>query len=224
MRYLIFDAGSLISLTMNGLLPILEKLKQGYDGEFIITPAVKREVIDRPLKIKKYSLEGVKMKDFLDRGVLKLSSKIVNDGVLDKETKRLLRIANSSFRVEKTREKITLIQEGEASCLAFANLCKCKNAIAIDERTTRMITEAPESLRKLFEKKLSKPIRFDEGSLTEFKKFRFIRSAEVLYMAYKKNLFALKKGRVLLESLLYGVKFKGCAISSKEIDEIKKLA
>jgi hypothetical protein len=223
MRYLIFDAGALISITMNGLLPIIEKLKQGYDGEFIITPAVKREAIDRPLKIKKYSLEGVKIKDLLDRGILKLSTKVVPNSKLDQETKRLLRIANSAFRVEGSREKINLIQEGEAACLAFANLCKCKNAIAIDERTTRMLTEAPDSLRRLLEKKLSKQIRYDERSLKEFKNFRFIRSAEVLYVAFKKDLFDLKKDKTLLDALLYGVKFKGAAISSKEIEEIKKL-
>ncbi|MBT3397573.1 hypothetical protein HOA55_03720 [archaeon] len=223
MRYLIFDAGALISLTMNGLLPILEKLKKQYDGEFIITPAVKREIIDRPLKIKKYSLEGVKMRDLLNRGILKLSSRIVPNSKLDQETKRLLRIANSAFRVEESREKINLIQEGEAACLAFANLCKCNNAIVIDERTTRMLTEAPDSLRRLFEKKLSKQIRLDERSLKEFKNFRFIRSAEVLFIAFKKGLFDLKADKTLLDALLYGVKFKGAAISSKEIEEMKKL-
>jgi len=208
---------------MNGLLPILEKLKKQYDGEFIITPAVKREIIDRPLKIKKYSLEGVKMRDLLNRGILKLSSRIVPNSKLDQETKRLLRIANSAFRVEESREKINLIQEGEAACLAFANLCKCNNAIVIDERTTRMLTEAPDSLRRLFEKKLSKQIRLDERSLKEFKNFRFIRSAEVLFIAFKKGLFDLKADKTLLDALLYGVKFKGAAISSKEIEEMKKL-
>ena len=54
MKYLIFDAGPIISLTMNGLLPILEKLKKVFDGEFILTPSVKSEVIDRPMRIKKY--------------------------------------------------------------------------------------------------------------------------------------------------------------------------
>ena len=32
MKYLIFDAGPIISLTMNGMLPIIEKLKGVFDG------------------------------------------------------------------------------------------------------------------------------------------------------------------------------------------------
>jgi hypothetical protein len=33
----------------------------------------------------------------------------------------------------------------------------------------------------------------------------------------------MKKDRNLLDALLYGLKFKGAAISGKEIEEIKKL-
>ncbi len=33
-----------------------------------------------------------------------------------------------------------------------------------------------------------------------------------------------KKDKELLDALLYGVKFKGCAISSVEIEEMKRLA
>ena len=47
MKYLIFDAGPIISMTMNGLLPLIEKLKNECGGcEFVLTPAVKKEVID----------------------------------------------------------------------------------------------------------------------------------------------------------------------------------
>src|SRR3989344_3052577 len=135
MKYLIFDSGPIISLTMNGLLPILEKLKNNFKGEFIITPQVKREVIDRPLEIKKYSLEALQVKDLLDRNVFKLSSEIISDQKLEKEIKRILKIANGILRTEQTGEKIKIIQEGEAACLAFSNLCNSENVIVIDERT-----------------------------------------------------------------------------------------
>src|SRR3989344_5329454 len=36
MKYLIFDAGPLINFSMNGLLPMLEKLKKEFKGQFII--------------------------------------------------------------------------------------------------------------------------------------------------------------------------------------------
>ncbi len=219
-KFLIFDAGPIISLTMNGLLDVLEKLKKDFKGEFIITPQVKAEVIDRPLKIKKYELEGVKVKSLLDKGVLRLSSDFIANSRLNKEVVRIQNIANSIFRAE---DKITLIHDGEASCLAFSRLCSCDSLIVIDERTTRMLSEAPEKLKGLMQKKLHMDIIVNEKSLREFGKFKFIRSAEVLYVAYKKNLFDLKKDKLLLDALLYGVKFKGAAISSREINEIKSL-
>ncbi|MAH51129.1 hypothetical protein CMI37_35255 [Candidatus Pacearchaeota archaeon] len=222
-KFLVFDAGPIISLTMNGLLPILEKLKKEFDGEFVITPDVKKEVVDRPLKIKKYALEGVKVSHLIEKGVLVLSSKFVSDSVLNREAKKILKSVNSAFRDEKTGDKIGLIHEGEASLLAFANLCKCNNVIVIDERTTRMLTEAPEKLEHLMEKKLHTDIDADIDKLKELERFKFIRSAELLYVAYKKNLFELKKNKVLLDALLYGVKFNGAAISSREIEKIKKL-
>ena len=223
-KFLIFDAGPIISLTMNGLLDIIEKLKKEFDGEFIIVPAVKKEIIDKPSKIKKYALESVRVQGLFDKGVFKMSSSFINDNVLAKEGKKIMNIVNSSMKAERTGEKIRLIQAGEAECLAFSRLCKCDNAIVIDERTTRMLTEAPEQLRNLMEKKLHTKIDILDGQFKDLSNLRFIRSAELLYIAYKKNLFDLKKDRVLLDALLYGVKFKGCAISSREIEKIKKLA
>ena len=42
MKYLIFDAGPIISLTLNGMLPVIEKLKSVFDGAFLLTRALKR--------------------------------------------------------------------------------------------------------------------------------------------------------------------------------------
>jgi len=223
MKYLIFDAGPIISLTMNGMLPIIEKLKRIFPGEFIITPHVKSEVIDRPMKIKKYKLEAIQVKDMLDRGIFKMSNEIVPQEKLDKEIKRLLKVTGGVLRVTQTGEKIQIIHEGEAACLAFANLCDCESAIVIDERTTRMLTEAPKNLEKMMEKKLHTAIDSQLSLLKELKKFKFIRSAELLFIAYKKNLIDIQKSKDLLDALLYGVKFKGCAISSEEVEEMKKL-
>lgn len=220
-KFLIFDAGPLISLTMNGLLDILEKLKENFEGEFIITPDVKREVIDKPLKIKKYELEGIKINNLLERGILKLSSEFIPNNRLEKETYRIMKIANTSFR---TYENINLIQRGEASCLAFSSLCNARNVIVVDERTVRLLSESPENLKKIMEKKLHASIRMNQKAVNQFKNFKFIRSAELLYIAYIKNLFKLKKDKTLLDALLYSVKFAGTSISSDEINEMKQLA
>ena len=158
MKYLIFDAGPIISLTMNGMLPILEKLKDVFDGEFILTPHVRREVVDKPMKIKKFKLEAIQVNDMIDRGIFKMSSEIISNQKLDQETKRLLKVTNGVLRTSATKEKIKIIHDGEAACLAFSNLCEADNVIVIDERTTRMLTEAPQNLEKMMEKKLHTPL------------------------------------------------------------------
>lgn len=224
MKYLIFDAGPIISLTMNGLLGVLEKLKENFDGEFILTPNVKREVVDRPMKIKKYQWEAIQVRDLIDRGVLKYCSDFISIEKLDRETKKISKIANSFLSSSKTGEKIKLIHEGEAACLAFASLCKCESVIVIDERTTRLLTESPANLKKLMERKLHFPLKTDNSKLAEFKKFKFIRSSELIYVAYKKGLIPYKKDKNTLDAILYSLKFKGTAISNEEIEEMKRLA
>lgn len=221
-KFLIFDAGPIISLSMNGLLYVIEKLKEGFDGEFVITPRVKREVLDRPLGIKKYQLEALRVKDLLDKKVLRLASEFVSGSAIEREAKRISQIANNLFKADG--EKIKLIQEAEASCLAFARLCKCDNLIVIDERTTRMISEAPDNLRKIMSSRLHAKIKVDERNARELSGFKFIRSAELVYVAYKKGLIDLKKSAQLLDALLYGLKFKGTAISTGEIEVIKQIA
>lgn len=223
MKYLIFDAGPIISLTLNGMLPIIEKLKSAFGGEFILTPAVKREVVDRPMKIKKFKLEALQVQNLIDKGVFKMSSDIISNQKLDKETKKILKNANGVLRTTATGEKIKIIQEGEATCLAFINLVKGEHLIVIDERTTRMLTEAPHNLESMIERKIHTPLDSTLGLIEGWKKFKFIRSAELLYIAWKKDLIGVKNDKELLDALLYGAKFKGCAISSVEIEEIKRL-
>ena len=224
MKYLIFDAGPIISLAMNGMLPVVKKLKEVFDGEFILTPHVKNEVVDRPMKIKKFKLEAMQVKNMIDRGIFKMSSEVVPQQKLDKEVKRLLKVTGGVLRTTQTGEKIDIIHAGEAACLAFSNLCGADSVIVIDERTTRMLTESPKNLEKMMERKLHTPLDAQLSLLDELKGFKFIRSAELLFVAHKKGLIPMKNGKELLDALLYGVKFKGCAISSTEIEDMKKLA
>ena len=221
-KYLVFDAGPIISLTMNGLLYVLEKLKKEFDGDFIITPRVKEEIIDKPLKIKKYEFEGIRVNDLLDRGVLKLSSEVISNNQLEAETRKIMDLANNSLKT--LNENVHLIHDAEASCLAFSRLCNCDSLIVIDERTTRVLIEAPENLKKIMEKKLHAIVNIDLNKLKVLGDFRFIRSSELLYIAYEKNLLNLKKDKILLDALLYSVKYSGTSISSREIEEIKSLA
>ena len=222
MKFVILDSGPLISLTLNGLQDILEKLKTKYkEIQFIITPAVKHEVIDHALNVKKYELEGLKLTDLMNRKILTPSSEYVSNNLLERETQRIMKTANNIIQV--SGKPVELIQIGESSCLAFTNLCKCESIIAIDERTTRLLSESPENLQKIMERKLHMQLNLNFKLLKEFKDFKFIRSSELLYIAFKNNLIGLKTDKGLLDALLYAVKYTGTAISSKEIEEMKNL-
>ncbi len=222
MKFLVFDAGPLISLTLSGLLEIVEKLKKDLvDVRFIITPQVRREVIDRAMSIKKYKLEAVKISDLIERGILEKSERFIDNKELAKETANVLNKSRKILGAD--REMINLIQEGEASCLAFCKLGKFNSLIVIDERTTRLLSESIENLKELMTRKLHTPIFIHPEELNYFKDFRYIRSSELAFLAYKKGLIALKKNEDTLDAILYSLKFHGTAISSREIEEMKKI-
>ena len=73
-KAIIFDAGTLISLSMNGLLDELQRLKEIFNGDFLITEQVKYEIIDKPLSIKAFELEALKVQQLLEKGILKISN------------------------------------------------------------------------------------------------------------------------------------------------------
>ena len=180
---IIFDASTLISFSMAGLLPEIKELKKIFKGKFIISQAVKEEAIDRPMKIQRFQLEAIKIKALLDEKILELPIAL---GLDDKVIR------------EKTNE------------------------IAIDERTTRSLSETPNELKKYLESKLHAKMTIKQEKVDFFKQFRFIRSTELIYVAYKKGLLRLK-GTENLSAVLYALKYKGCAISGREIQEIKNL-
>lgn len=224
-KILIFDASSLISFAMNGLLPELRELKKIFPGKFIIPKEVKGEIIDRPINIKRFELEALKLNELVDEGVLELPSSIgLDEDFITAETNRILDIANNSF-LEKGSKPVHLIDLGETACLVLSKILNEKeipNLLAVDERTTRMLSEKPENLKKLLQKKLHTRIDIKKDKLKYFRGFKFIRSAELIYIAYKKGLVKIKNKKIL-DALLYALKFKGCAISRDEIEKIKKL-
>ena len=224
MKILIFDSSTLISFAMNGLYEELEKLKKIFPGKFIITEDIKKEVIDRPLSIKRFELEALQIKKLLDNKILEMPEAIdIKNNELISETRKVMDFANNCF---KTNNKtIHLIDYGEASCLALARLLnqrKIENAVVVDERTARMLGEKPQNLLKLMSEKLHTKVMPNSGNYNFFKGLRFIRSSELIYVAYKKGLIDLKNGQVL-DALLWAMKFKGCAISGDEIKEIERI-
>lgn len=222
---IIFDASTIISLAMNGLLDKLVKLKRIFKGKFLITQDVKYEIIDRPIKVKRFELEALRVRKLLNDKVLEMPSSLgITDSEITNKTNKMLSIANKMFISEK--KGVSIIHSGEASCLALSRILldkKVPHVIAIDERTTRMLGEKPDNLHSLLERKLKTRIKLQKKDFKYFRGFRFIRSSELMYVVWKKGLTDLKAGKIVLDALLYAVKFKGCAISGNEIEEIKRI-
>lgn len=224
MKVVIFDSGTLINLSMNGLLYVLEDLKKVFDGKFVITQSVKQETVDHPLTIQRFELGALQIQDLLDKKVLELPLALgINEREMQAEVIKMKDLANHYLRMRG--QWIAIVSEAEVSCIALSTQLMKKgieNMIAIDERTMRMLGENPQNLGKLMSEKLHQPVELVNHNFSAFAPYKFIRSAELVYVAYKKGLIPLK-GKKVLEALLYATKFKGCAISFEEIEELKRL-
>lgn len=223
-KAIIFDSGALISFTMAGLLEELRGLKRIFKGRFIITEGVKKEVVDKPMTIKRFELEALRIKQLMDEKILELPDVYgVTHDQIHKGADEILRVANSTF-IGHGKE-LHVIDFGEASTLALSRILSQKgitNVIAIDERTTRVLVEKPDNLKKILGNKLHTGVTAKKENYKFFEGFKIVRSAELAYVAWKKGLVRLK-GDMVLDALLYAVKFKGAAISGDEIKEIKRI-
>lgn len=224
-KALIIDSGILINFAMNGILYVIEELKKEFEGHFIITESVKYEVVDRPMKVQRFEFEAVKIQALLDNKTLVMPKDLGIDlKKLSSKTKEFTDKANHFVRIDE--RWVNLVSEAEMSCLALSEMLMeqgYETIIAIDERTTRILGENPEQIEDLMSNKLHKKVTLDTKEINLFNKNRFIRSPELVYVAFKKGLFHNIKGSKALEAALYATKFKGSAISFEEINELKKL-
>lgn len=219
MKYLVFDTSSIITLAMNGLLETLRDLKISFQGDFVIPKGVENELVKVPMKSRKYKLEAM------------MILKLINDGELIIEyvenTSKVLEIANSIFTVKG--RNLHIVDAGEIEALMLALNLKAE-AFVVDERTMRLLIEAPYELRGIFEKKLHTQVHVNKNKLDEFsrmfKKIKVIRSSELILIAYEKGLLKYYlpefKKKEIVDGLLWGLRLRGCAISSEEIFELER--
>ncbi len=224
MKVLIFDSGTLITLSMNNLLDMLRDLKKIFPGKFIITKEVENEIVLRPLRIQQFKLGAIRLRKLIQDKILEFPDVLnIRHSAVSNTANELLKEANSIFIADGN--PVHIVDQGEASILALNKLLQnrgIKSMIAIDERTTRMLCERPENLRKLLENKLHTRVKQQKQISKDFHKASFIRSTELIYVAYKKGI--VPKDKELLDAMLYGAKFKGASISSDEINEIERMA
>lgn len=237
-KYLVFDAGPIISLALNNLLWTLKPLKEQFGGRFLISKPVLDELILTPLRIHRFEFEALQTLSLVKEGILEV---IAHDEELRKAAGVLMNLANDSFVYEGRSMKI--VHEGEMSSLAIALKVKA-DAYVIDERNTRMLIESPLDLKNLLEKKLHTKIDVKRNSIAGFSsaaKISVLRSSELVLAAYKLGLldkFVPDKEyarecagpdmtgsgpkRILLNSALWAVKLNGCAIPTYEIERVVK--
>ncbi|MBI2548235.1 hypothetical protein HYW21_02695 [Candidatus Woesearchaeota archaeon] len=224
-KRLVFDAGPIISLATNNLLEILPLLKDKFRGEFLITPVVRKEVVDKPLLSKRFKFEALQILQQISLDTLM----VIDSKKLHQKTLELLGLANTLYRARGNWMRIMHI--GEIETLAAAALLHA-DAIVIDERTTRMVLESPTDLVYHLESKLHTKVTMNEinvvGLQTALMNIPVIRSTELVTIGFELGFFDKYLAQIpeprktLIEGLLWGVKLKGCAISDQEIQEIVK--
>ncbi len=225
-KSIVFDSGPVISLATNSLLWMLEPLKKKFRGDFLIPEGVKKEIIDRPLKSKRFKFEAMQVLSAVNKGALM----VVRMQRTKKLADELMDLANKSFKAKGRWLK--MVHQAEIEALALAIIRK-SSALVVDERTTRLLVENPEKQRKIMEKKLHTKVEANRKSLREFRKktdgIHMLRSAELVTIAYEKGLLEEylpnipKPRKELIDSVLWGLKLNGCSISKREIDSIVKI-
>ncbi len=211
-KKIISDTGPLISLSECCLLWLIPEIKP----EIFIPPKVKEELVDKPLKTKKFELKAIRLSKFVEEMI-----EVVGEEEVKKEARRLSNMANSLF--SHKGKNLSIVHGGEAEMVALLKEMDA-HAVMLDERTTRLLIEDLNMLQKYLEEKHKFQIDMDEDKakkiMEEFKNVSVIRSSEIVAYAYEQGLLdRYGEPEKVLEAALYGVRFAGCSISSEEIKE-----
>jgi len=222
-KILVFDSGPVISLALSNLLWILPELKKKFKGRFLIPEGVKKELVDIPLKGKKFKLEAIQLLSLIKDKTLE----VINDKKVTEKAKELVDEANKIFK--GYHHNIKIIQTGEMEAMAMAELYNA-NGVVIDERITRTLIEHPYGLKKHMERKLHTRLSVNKKLLeklsSELDDIYIIRSTELVAVAFESGILDkyLKSKSVskkdLLDAALWAVKLRGCSITDNEIHQI----
>ena len=220
---IVCDSGSFISLTNSCLAETVYYFARKHHVRFIIPPAVEEEAVIYPLKkgIKRYMFSAVKIKYAINDGIL---IKVKKDGISEL-AKKIMNLANNLFYMRG--KPIRLVHIGEAETLALAIELGVDNLL-LDERTTRMLIEAPFTIKKHLEQEFKINVMVNKKNMTELSdmlgNMNVIRSSEIIAIAYEYGFFGKYKDveREAYEAALYKIKFSGCSIRFDEIKEYLK--
>ncbi len=219
-----FDAGPIITLVMSRLTWILPELKKQFGGKFYITPAVRYELIERPLTVNRFKFEALEVMKLLREGTLE-----IYQGVSQTEIQRMKKLANGAFKIKN--KTMDIVQAGEMESVSAA--LQNKGAVVVmDERTLRLLIENRKEVRSLLMRRFKRKVDVDTARLAEFSKLLkqvpIIRSIELAAIAFKQGMLdsylpKKKNARViLLDAILWATKLNGAATTTHEITELKQ--
>jgi hypothetical protein len=220
-KSIICDSSSLISLGEACMLDVIEFFSnKGIN--FLITEIIENEIVKKPLSIemKGYQLSALRLKRLIDKKIITVI-KGQSEGLSE-----FLDKANNVFF--SNGKPIKLIDAGEADIILQAEGLDIKYLL-MDERTTRLMIEAPFKIANHLEDELNKEVFVNEKNLREvtriLSKFKVIRSTELVSIAYTKGFFSKygESQRAMFEASLYRLKYSGCAISFEDIGQIIKV-
>jgi len=213
------DASSLIALGEGCFLWLLYQFKRKYKINFIIPEMVEYECIERPFGIKEFSMNAVALRNVVNDGIIN----VIDDPDIKMQMFDIMKLSNNLYFVKG--KPIHLVDKGEAAMIALAKKYGY-SFLLMDERTTRLIIEDPDAIKRHFEKEFNKHVGVNEKAKSEIAKYtkglKVIRSSEIVSLAYKVGFFDKYKEMQhdALRAALYKMKFSGCAVSFDEINQI----
>ena len=186
-KTLLFDTGPIISLITNNMLWLLEPLEKQFKGDFYITEAVKKELIDKALRTKRFEYEAMQVIHAIRNDFITV---LESNQEIKQLTTQLMNSGNKSFKTQGNW--MNILQDAEVETLAAATVLNSE-VVVIDERTIRVFLENSRDLTRLLEIRLHQKVQPNLENIKKFKNslsnIRIIRSIELVTVAYKLGLF-----------------------------------
>ncbi len=215
MNKLIFDSSSIISLSEKCFSRVFEEYSKRI--ELVIPESVEAETVTRPLGIERFELNAVRIQMAVRKNWLRV---MPLDPIHEGIARKIMSSANSLLWIGN--RPLVLLQEAETHAIALA-MQLGSNAVAVDERNTRLVIEDTERLGEFLEKRFGKHVEIDREKQDALKGIlggvKVVRSVELFALAFKQGMLSgeLEETKQALEAGLLSLKFSGCAVSRGEI-------
>ncbi|MBI5553120.1 MAG: hypothetical protein HY917_00070 [Candidatus Diapherotrites archaeon] len=216
---MVLDSSTLICISEKGLSYVFEGLASRKNLKFVIPQEVIQESVNTPMDIKRFELNALRIKKLVSGSAFEVVSLDADSHHL---TQEILEASNRVYWIGGN--PLHLMHLGESATLALLRQVDA-HAVGIDERTARMIIESPQRLREILSARNEVNVDIDQGELSRLKKLvgdvRFFRSIELIALAFQEGILEQELGTdpEALSATLYALKYGGCAVSEKEINE-----